>query len=461
MEFGLSVKLNGLPKFGNPFKKTVAKGAYPVPATTTESGTYRDFFYTIEDGKFVFSTTQPDGTVKAYKECPPIAYIMTRKALAFNNGIWSLHSTIKKEGDPITNMGDPLWKLFNNPNPLYTGKQFRAQSNTIAEMCGVCWWLKVFPSGFDNSTPSELWILPPQYLKIKWKDKKYLGATKIQDLIESVTFNDSPIDKEMLYPYVDITTGLEPTPIPQGRMCSLAVPVLNLCELWENKRHVIVNRGAQGILTNTSKNEMGAPVPLDKKDEERLQKDYNGKYGLSGKQWKLIITALPLQYQNMSYSPAELLIEEYTESELRTVCNGLGYPFPLLGEGSETTFNNTEEASKMLYQNFEIPAAQNFTEQFNDCCNASASAKEFVVSYDHLEVLQGDKEKEANISAKEFDTAYRKFKASSISYGRFVELIGEKEGYKAWLNKYWPEFSADERQLFESVNQKKGVNNDK
>jgi hypothetical protein len=209
------------------------------------------------------------------------------------------------------------------------------------------------------------------------------------------------------------------------------------------------------------KNEMGAVTPLDSIEEEKLQKDYSSKFGLSGDKWRLIITSQPLQYQNMSYSPADLMIQEFYEMDLRTVCNALGCPFPLLGEGSETTFNNTEEAKKSLYQDFVIPSAQNIYDQLNDCVGAVKDGKEFRVSYDHIEVLQGDKEKEANISQKEYETAFRKFTSCAITYGRFIELCGEKNGINAWENKYFINLSTEERELFNLSNKKQEVNNAK
>jgi len=462
--FELSVKIGGLPKIGNPFKKGVTKGSYPVTASTTD---LQNFFYSIDGGRLLFGTTGANDVVKYYRECPPISYIMTRTALAFNNGIVTLHDLKKKDDDLITNTSDPLWKLYNNPNPLLRGKQFWPQVETIAKLFGVCVVLPIYTSPLLQSTPTELWILPPQYLDIKWNNK-YLGARSIKDMIDSVRFglsgNKQNFDREtieQLYFFTDITTSLDPSPIPQSRIESIKLPILNLMELMESKNFVIRNRGAQGILANTGKDQMGATTPLDPAEESRLQNEHANKYGLSGDKWRLIITSQPLQYQNMSYSPADLMIREFYEDDLKTICNGLGYSFPLLGEGSETTFNNTEEAKKSLYQDFVIPSAQNIYDQLNDCVGAVKDGKEFRVSYDHIEVLQGDKEKEANISQKEYETAFRKFTSCAITYGRFIELCGEKNGIKAWENKYFINLSTEERELFNLSNKKQGVNNEK
>mgnify|MGYP003599532728 CR=1 FL=1 len=448
--FELTLKVDGLPKIGNPFKrKDVIKGSYPVEGISIDA--LENYFSTWYNGKAVFSTETAEGAVKSYRECPPLTTILTRKALAFNNGIWQLKEK-KKDGRIIEQPTHPLIKLFNQPNPILTGKQFRAQVETIAQLNGVCCVLnhKVEPIGFKSDVQTQHWILPPQFLTITWNKNYFVSS--IADMIDKVEFgldgNKQPIPKEAIYFFTDITTGLEGTPLPQSRLHSQQYVINNIIQLHKQMNFVIENRGAQGILSNTGKDALGAVAPLDDEELKRLQKDYKNRYNLSADKWQLIITNQPVQYQNMSYSPKELMISEFMQDSLKTLCDAMAYPYPLLADGSDAKYNNSESFGKKMYQDGIIPEADNFKEQYNELCEADKFGLEWVVDFSHLEVLQGDKEKEATIDEKTFKTAKDKFTSNSINYDRFLELCNEKDGYKGWKGKYFSELSTEEQALF-------------
>lgn len=457
MGFELNLKVSGgLPKIKNPFK-SVSKASIPLDGQGIDN--YEELVLELVGGKAVFTKYSSKKVVDWYAECPPLPIILNKKALAFNNGIIKLVSpdNIKKEYQSTGR----LKKLLELPNPLLTGKQFRVQIKTIYELFGFCAVLRIKPEMFKIQDFNQAWILPNQYLNITWNNR-YIGVTSISDMIDKIEFgtdgNRTELPKEDIYFFTDLTTGLEASPFPQSRIDGIKYAIQNVINTYHTKGFVIKHRGAQGILSNVGKDAMGQKQPLDKPEVDRIQRDYKKNYGLSGDQWQLIITNQALEYQSMGFTPKDLMLQEFMEDDIKTMCNAFGIPYLLLSEGSNSTFSNQGEAKKSFYQDTIVPESDNFTEQWNDFTYAFKSDRKHIITFDHLDVLQKDKKAEAETKKAQYQVYLGMFISCSITHGRFVELMEEQDAKAEWANKYFIDLPPEYQAVF--INQKKeGGNN--
>jgi hypothetical protein len=452
MAFKFSMEINGLPKIGNLFKST-KKAMLPVSGGGSALNADNIFFKVI-DGQIVISTADNE-KVNWYYNCPPLSIIMNRKAMLFNNGKVEMLSTDPSREDFRYKEHGQLWKLYNNPNPLVTGRQFRTQIKTTYELFGFCAVLNIYPDlGGKKDVPSEQWVLPNQYLEIKWRSI-YIGATSIHDMIDEVRFgtdgNKTVLPKDDIYFFTDLTTGLDASPFPTPRTESLKYNITNIVLGLETKGYVLKHRGAQGILSNEAVDSMQQPVPMSPEEKSQLQRDYRNSYGLSGDQWNLIITNQSLKYQSIGFNPKDLMIQEFMEADLKTISNGLGYPYLLLGEGSDTTFNNQKEAKASAYQDFAVPESNNFYEQYNESVRAVTQGRKFISTFDHIDVLQENKKESAEVRKLDFISYKGMFKNCVINYDQFCDGMGIKSENKDMIGKYWNQLTPEQRAMFDDT----------
>lgn len=411
-----------------------------------------DFYFQPFGNTIAFRAFTDKTGVEWYRDCPALALICNRKAVAFNVGEFKLMDKNRKDPTEIESPTHPLIKLYNQPNPLQTHDQFKTAVKGIYEIYGVCFVLQVKPfKSIKNNAVSELWILPNQYVTVKW-NSNYVGVRGIHDMIDEIRFGENGkqqiIPKEDVYLFTDLGTSLTNMAIPQSRLEGVKSNIDNIIRTQETKSFIIQNRGAQGILSNAGKDQLGAVVPLDAKAEEDLQNKYRGqKHGIGKGQWDLIITNLPLTYNQMGYNPKDLMLQEFMKDDVTALCAVMGYRYALLFD-NETTFNNQLQYEKNLYTSTLIPEGLNYVRQYNECVGANASGLEWVIDWDDLECLQADKTKEADVRSKDFQTFLGMFMNCLITYGRFAEGLGETNPKQEWVDKYWPDLTDKERELF-------------
>jgi hypothetical protein len=86
--------------------------------------------------------------------CPPLATIINRKAMAFINGKAEILDT--KSGNYLD---DPeLLKLLTKPNPIQTDRQFRAQVYSYIQIYGYCPVMVMQPAGFKGLFTSVIFV---------------------------------------------------------------------------------------------------------------------------------------------------------------------------------------------------------------------------------------------------------------------------------------------------------------
>lgn len=400
-----------------------AKKTLSLQGTSSTNKLYESFFQTFGKSSTWSSTDTVQGAVSAWSHCAPISQILYKHSIAFCNGLMTVNDSGKNKLSLRNRIHE---NILNTPNSNQTEMQFRASLIIYIRLFGHCFVLKQKDNLLGTEQVIGLYLLPPHMLSIKWKTDINPFASIINNIekMEFMTTSSSNlvIDLEDVYCFTDTTIGSSYL-LPSNRIASQKYAISNIVKCYEAKGVLVDNRGALGIISNDSKDAMGQSLPIDNDDRDQLQSDYK-KYGMLQNQYPLIITNATVKYQQIASSAKDLMLDEFIISDVKQLCNAFSFPFQLLAEGSETTFNNQEEGSLLLYQNSVIPDSINFMQQYNDCLEAEMHGIEYSMTFDHLDVFKINQKSQAETSKIETEYIVNQFTNNIITYKKAVELLG-------------------------------------
>lgn len=377
-------------------------------------------------------------------KCPPLAYVLNRKAMAFVNGNTEV---LNYNTDNYVRGANKKWEeLLARPNPLQTDRQFRVELYTYIQAYGYCPVIVDQPAGFkDFSRVSAMWILPPNMCNIRFKTEKQMLYTKSwAELIDYIEFSQNGqtirIDKNKVYFFTDISTNMDASMFPDSKLTPLKYPINNLIKSYEARGVIADRRGAVGILS-TERADSISVLPMDENEKQALQEDYR-RYGMTKDQWQLFITNIPMRYQQMAMPVKDMMLLEMEQADVRTICNALGYPFHLLSNEEGTTFSNMEAADSSLYQNSIIPESLHFSEQINECLHTKQNGVKIRYDYDWLPVMQADDKLKAEVRKRAGEGLIWEFNNNIITfnevrYGLGLERVDGMDKYKYQLTEIY------------------------
>lgn len=424
--------------------QTVPGGSHPITIVDKEE------FFEVHGGTVFFEMNDRRRTAKYYRECPPLSYILNKKAsFVANARIACVTEKVGANGKAIPTANPELLKVLKYPNPLRTFSQFMAEVNLITDLYGYCPILKVQPDGFD--IPSELWVLPPDKLEIKTNDKYFVQD--MMEMIDRIEFRymgrSIPIAKEDVYLFTGQTSTVEDLLFPCSRLHALKYPITNLIYNYESRGTIFQRRGALGILS--PENDASGPVRAKPEDREQLQADYR-RYGLKKDQYPLIISSIAMRWAPMGMNVAEMQLIEMGNDDIMTLCDALDLKYPLLARGSETTFNNQEQAKRSQYQDTAIPTANNFCEQLTDMMGAEAMGCKYVADFSHVEALKANEKDKADILKTNVAAISQQFQHNLITYGDAMAYLGG-EAPSGTAGKFFFEMPAEFQATYSGLKQ--------
>jgi len=354
------------------------------------NGINSEYFIPLGAEDFFFALDNERDYMRAYVECAPLKSIIKRRASAFSSGVIEVVKTTPSENY----VKDPdILNLLNNPNPIQTQTQFFAQQNTYIDIHGYCPVLKVSPTGFPDVTKT-IWNIPPWLFEIDYTGK-WLKQNTIEDIFTNyrLNWNKGQISlnsKDLFFIFDDIIGTQDDSALllPDSRMRGLEYNVSNIIGANKSRNTLINKRGAIGILSNDSKDSVGA-LPLDPKEKEELQSDFK-RYGLTGQQWQVIVTNANLKWQQMSVPVKDLMLLEGVEADIKELARAYGYPVEMLGI-TEVKYENKKYSKKELYSDTIIPEGKSRMEQFTKGLINPEKKVKIQYNFDAIDVLQEEK----------------------------------------------------------------------
>lgn len=376
-------------------------------------GTY---FYSIMGDSFdAFSEYE---SLKAFIEIPELNTIINWKASAFRNGRIQM---VNAEGDVV----DDNVKAFRSPNVYQGAGEFLRQTKLFHEVFGneYLYFLSGL-RGFENV--KGMFTLPPQHVDITEKTSPFWMNRK-NETIYKITWNGKNIhlDTKDIIHLNDNKIDITSTNFVEGtsKIQALKAPLNNIRAAYDARGTNLTEMGARGILSNDSRDGMGATVNLNSSEKDKLHDDYR-EYGSLKNQKRLIISNLALKWQSMGYSTENLKAFEEVTSDKMTICDQFGVPIDIFSREKGSTYANKIEAEKQAYQDTIIPEANEWIDAINQFFGLEGN--KLTMTFDHLPIFQADREKASNAMLRAVNALDKAFISSIIT----------AEEYKDQLNKY-------------------------
>lgn len=379
------------------FRKNTPVGPGLTPTNIMEQWG-NSYFYPLQMAQELFYGDTGDYQyLKQFLEVPEVNAIINIKAKAHINGRIGIVS--KRTGDPYTGQSTAP-NLMLSPNWFQTHKEFTIQTNLFRNIFGNEYLYLLIPTGTSLRRVKALFTLPPQLVDIKTdketKEQPYIfNATAPEDLrytlkwadkIYTLTTENIQHLNDNRVNFGDGTKNNQPNYLKGiSHLKPLNPAIENIRGAYESRHILIYHRGALGIMTNEQRDQVGN-LPLDEQDKKDLQTDY-AKYGLTKKQWQILITNMSLKWQSMAMNVKQLgLFEEVVDDTIK-ICDAFGVPYELLGSEKGVTYDNQNNAEKRMYQNTIIPEAIERTQALNRLFRTDQEQWFFTVDFSHLPIF--------------------------------------------------------------------------
>lgn len=376
-----------------------------------------------------------DGIINAYNRCSSLRSIVNKNAMALANGKWWV---VDKMDNDVLNKYKGISSLIAKPNPLQSWSEFISLAYVMWQIHGEVFIHAVTPVGLGVEDASALWVINPANIDVKLSNKMYNQSDK-DDIVLGYYLNNGvrqvKLESKDVLHIRDLSQniGFSPTDVRgKSRLCGLENTIRNIIQAEEAIYTLNKDRGAQGMLVNKTKNVTGN-VPLLPGEKDRIQQEYNLKYGLGVGQDKVLITNADLEWKQMTFNVRDLMLFEGIDANIQRLSDAFDYPYELLANSKGSTYANRLEAKRDWYQNTIIPTANYFAECFTSFFGLSRDF--FVVDFSDVECLR-------KTEAEKADAQYRQNQAWKIMVDSGAASIAEwrlavgmdEEIYKADTN---------------------------
>jgi len=392
--------------------------------------------------------------VKAIKECPQVGTILANKCAAYINGKMQVLNKNPENDNPARGENGRRWqKLIDRPNILQNGKQFWSNVKWNVMSFEYCPVLRVMPDGFEREKNVEaLWVLPPQYTKIEFKKGIPFYESDFYDLIETVTLKRGnttwKVPKEDVYIFVGTgpISGKEGY-LPESRITGLKHVITNLVKGYKTEGRII----SKPLGAFTRKDATMNSLPVKQEDRDAVNHQFRENYGTEfDYQSDILMLNAAMDWQNMMYPIGQLQIFEGRTANTAALCAGMGYPFHLFGDSKGPTFSNMDAADKTLYQNFIIPESEHLDQQIAECLFAEINGVRYETSFAHIAALQENQKERSEVLRNNGQSSIIAFKNNAINFTEYSSRNGNPNPYSVWKDKYWAEFTPEDRALFDN-----------
>lgn len=364
------------------------------------------------------------GLRDAYCKCSPVSTIINRLASSMANGKWWI---VDDKNNDVSKKHESVSSLINNPNPLQTRTELIKQIDIYHNLYGITYLYAVVPEGYNSPVDAiSLWPINPERIKPVFKKDIIYFAKNIEDIIEKyvITIGGMQIDvnpKHILTvrdSYGDICSfdKFDST----SRIGGLQYEIRNIIQAQEAIYSLNKDRGAQGIITNKTKDASGN-IPLSPEEKKQIQEEYQKRYGLSESQAKILITDSDLGWQQMSFNVKDLMLFEGIKQNIESISDALNYPFELLANQKGTTYANRSEAIKYLYQDNTMPRAGIYEEKFNAFFELDNDKIE--IDFSHIEYLKEAEKERAEALFKLNQALQIPYKLNVISKEEYRTML--------------------------------------
>jgi hypothetical protein len=340
---------------------------------------------------------------QVYSRIPHLNNVINKRAEIFSQGKIKLVKI--KDGSEVTE--HPVLKLLARPNPLQSQHEFLTMYLTFKDIYANVAQLqnKGLPSeNGKNTVPQQLWNLPPALMQVITTGQIY-RATSINDIIKEykiyyggdyVSFNPN----EIIFKNDNLGTTYV---MSESKIIPLTKPLSNIEAALRTANVLIGNHGAYGIISSEARDQAGA-IPLTKQEREQLEMQHTSDYGNKDGQRQLMITNAALKYTPIGSVMTDMMLDKEIEQDFQIICAAYSMDRDVFPTTSGATFENKKQGLISTIQNAIQSEADDLMGTYNERFGLTSEGLKLIMCYDHLPVMQEDKERKANVLNKTAQT---------------------------------------------------------
>lgn len=413
---------------------TVDKSPSTALPYVYDAGKYLQYSSMMED--LFFGVGKGSHVARAIKECPQVGAILLNKCNAYINGKMTIVN--EKDDSKATSLyGKRMQSVIDRPNILQNGKQFWAGVKFFVQAYGYCVVLR--NKNEVRGEVSDMWAFNPEFTTVEFIEDIPYYKTEFTELIKSVKVklpkgSEITIPKEDVYIFTDTTPLRRDSYLPSSRIEGVQNAVDNLIKGYKTEGRII----SKPLVAFSRKDSTMNSAPIKEEDKSAMRAMFSEKYGTEfASQSDVLFLSAAVDVQQLMYPIAQLQIFEGRSANTAIVCDGLGYPFDLMGKDKGSTFNNGENADTVLYQNHIIPEAGQIDQQIIECMMLAENGHKIITSYDHVPALQGDLKEKAEVRKINTEAAINEFENHGCTYNEYLVSIGRPESKQPFKDLYY------------------------
>jgi len=243
-----------------------------------------------------------------------------------------------------------LLKLLNRPNRDQTWSEFLVSACSMKMITGDGFIFA--PSHIDGANkgkPSEMWIIPSQYMTIVYdKSVGLVTGYKLQmDGVEKNFLAEDVIHYKQFNPNIEgdgrSLYGMSKL-IPGSRTIAVS------SEAQTSQKKSFQNSGAAGLITYD-----GSKVAMGQSGQSSMTQDWEQGYTGSINQGKTAWLNFDAKWQKIGMSPVDLQTIAAQQHTLNGIAGLYNVPMELVNPEAKQSYQSPKEARKALYTEAAIP----------------------------------------------------------------------------------------------------------
>lgn len=254
-----------------------------------------------------------------------------------------------------------LLDVWNNPNPLQTGAEFRYNWGGFKLSTGNALINGVKPEiGRNKEKFKQIHMLPTQHIQIVPGDfmmpiKEYILDLHGQELTipgENVSHSK----------YFNPNFRMGQALFGQSPLQAAFRNLDTSNEADVARMRAFENQGAVGIISSNAKDK---DLKMSTAELDDLSDRYKSKFGGSENFNKVLFTTAPVSWDNMGLSPVDMAIMESKVHDLRTLCSVYRVQSQIFNDPENKIASNLAEAEKAAMRNAVMPLLNSLRDEVN------------------------------------------------------------------------------------------------
>ena len=254
-----------------------------------------------------------------------------------------------------------LLDVWNNPNPLQTGMEFRYNWSGFKLATGNALINGIKPEiGRNKDKFKQIHMLPTQHVRIVPNGMMMPIKEYILDLHgQELTIPGENVSHSK---YFNPDFRMGQSLFGQSPLQAAFRNLDTSNEADAARLNSFQNNGAIGIISSSAKDET---MKMSTTELDDLSKTYRSKFGGSEKINKVLFTTAPVSWTNMGLSPVDMAIMESKVHDLRTLCSVYRVQSQIFNDPENKIASNLAEAEKAAMRNAVMPLLNSLRDEVN------------------------------------------------------------------------------------------------